>query len=271
MTKHITRQWHILLVTLITLSFSRANFAAPAAKNKNPAPVLFQASTIQALGLGLYDGGMTFGDVLKHGNFGLGTCQSLNGEVVILGGRTYQVRSDGNVFEVPDSAKTPFAMVTPFEADRTLGADKPMDFAALQHWLNSVLPTPNMIYAIEITGTFTNVTTRSVPVQKQPFPPLSEAVKHQREFTFTNVHGTMVGFRMPEFLGQVNVPGFHFHFLTADRKHGGHVLKVLTRNVIVQIQYIRDFQLNLPDLSSFDKADFSRDQSASLQKAEKAR
>ncbi|MEO6909176.1 MAG: acetolactate decarboxylase, partial [Abditibacteriaceae bacterium] len=236
-----------------------------------PAPVLFQTSTIQALGLGLYDGDMTFGDVLKHGNFGLGTCQSLNGEVVILGGKAYQVRSDGKVFEIPNNAKTPFAMVTPFEADRTLRVDKSLDFSALQQWLDSVLPTPNIPYAIEITGTFNSITTRSVPVQKEPFPPLAEAVKHQNEFTFNNVNGTMVGFRMPSFLGQVNVPGFHFHFLTADRKHGGHVLKVQTKDVIVQIQFIRNFQLNIPNLNSFDKANFSTDQSASLQKAEKAR
>lgn len=271
MTKHITRQWRIFLVALIALSFSCTSFAAPTTKTKIPAPVLFQTSTIQALGLGLYDGDMTFGDVLKHGNFGLGTCQSLNGEVVILGGKAYQVRSDGNVFEVPNNAKTPFAMVTPFEANRTLRSDKPLDFAALQKWLDNVLPTPNIPYAFEITGTFTSITTRSVPIQHAPFPPLAEAVKHQNEFTFNNVHGTMVGFRMPSFLGQVNVPSYHFHFLTADRKHGGHVLKVETKDIIVQIQYIRDFQLNLPNLSSFDKADFSADQSASLQKAEKAR
>ena len=162
-------------------------------------------------------------------------------------------------------------MVTPFETDRTLRVDKPLDFPALQHWLDSVLPTPNMPYAIQITGTFSSITTRSVPIQKQPFPPLAEAVKHQNEFTLNKVHGTMVGFRMPSFLGQVNVPGYHFHFLTADRKHGGHVLKVQTKDIVTQIQYIRNFQLNLPNLSPFDKADFSADQSAALQKAERAR
>jgi acetolactate decarboxylase len=257
-------RWIAVFVLLV--SFSSISHAAP----EKPA-ALFQTSTIQALGLGLYDGGMTFGDVLKQGNFGLGTCQSLNGEVVILGGKAYQVRSDGNVFEVPTTDKTPFAMVTPFEADRTLRVNKPLDFPALQQWLSSILPTPNIPYAIEITGTFSNITTRSVPVQKRPFPPLAEAVKHQSEFTFTNVHGTLVGFRMPDFLGQVNVPGYHFHFLTADRKHGGHVLKLQLKDVVVQIQFIRNFQLNLPSLDSFDKADFSVDQSASIKKAEEAR
>jgi acetolactate decarboxylase len=255
-----------IAVFVLLAAFSSIGHAAP----EKPA-TLFQTSTIQALGLGLYDGGMTFGDVLKHGNFGLGTCQSLNGEVVILGGKAYQVRSDGNVFEMPATEKTPFAMVTPFEADRTLRVNKPLDFPALQQWLGSVLPTPNIPYAIEITGTFSSITTRSVPVQKPPFPPLAEAVKHQNEFTFNNVHGTLVGFRMPGFLGQVNVPGYHFHFLTADRKHGGHVLKLQLKDVIVQIQFIRNFQLNLPSLDSFDKADFSADQSATIKKAEEAR
>jgi acetolactate decarboxylase len=271
MTTRITRHWRIICITLIALSFSRVSFAAPTANTKTSAPVLFQTSTIQALGLGLYDGDMTFGAVLKHGNLGLGTCQSLDGEVVILGGKVYQLRSDGSVTQVPDTAKTPFAMVTPFEADRTLSINSPLDFAGLQQTLDHVLPTPNIPYAFEITGTFTSITTRSVPVQKRPFPPLAEAVKHQSEFTFNNAQGTLVGFRMPSFLGQVNVPGYHFHFLTADRKHGGHVLKIQSKNIIVQIQYLRNFQLNLPDLSSFDKADFSADQSASIKKAEEAR
>lgn len=271
MTTRINHNWRILVIALTAFLISHSSFAAPTAKDKNPAPILFQTSTIQALGLGLYDGDMAFGDVLKHGNLGLGTCQSLDGEVIILGGKVYQVRSDGDVFEVPNSARTPFAMVTPFEADRTLHINKSHDLAALEQWLDSVLPTPNMPYAFEITGTFTSITTRSVPSQKEPFPPLAEAVKHQSEFTLNNVHGTMVGFRMPNFLGQVNVPGYHFHFLTADRKHGGHVLKVQTNDVVTQIQYIRNFQLNLPDLHSFDNADFSADQSAALQKAEKAR
>jgi acetolactate decarboxylase len=259
-------RWVAVFVLLAAASFSSISHAAP-----EKLATLFQTSTIQALGVGLYDGDMTFGAVLKHGNLGLGTCQSLDGEVVILGGQVYQLRSDGSVSQVPDTAKTPFAMVTPFEADRTLSINRPLDFAALQQTLDNVLPTPNIPYAFEITGTFSSITTRSVPVQKRPFPPLAEAVKHQSEFTFNNVQGTLVGFRMPGFLGQVNVPGYHFHFLTADRKHGGHVLKIQTKNVIVQIQYIRNFQLNLPDLSSFDKADFSADQSESLHKAESAR
>lgn len=270
MKTHISRHLHIFLIALIALFISRASVATPTAKPQSPAPVLFQTSTIPALGLGLYDGDMAFGEVLEHGNFGLGTCQSLDGEVIILEGNAYQVRSDGHVFEIPNSAKTPFAMVTPFEADQAVRAEKPLDISSLHQWLDGMLPTQNIIYAIEITGTFTSITTRSVPIQKEPFPPLAEAVKHQNEFTFNNVHGTMVGFRMPSFLGQVNVPGYHFHFLTADRKSGGHVLNVQTNDVIAQIQYIRNFQLNLPNLSSFDKADFSVDQSAELQKAEKA-
>lgn len=264
------RRLGVCLALISAASLSTVARANPTAKPAAAPATLFQTSTIQALGLGLYDGDMTFGAVLRHGDFGLGTCQSLNGEVIILGDKAYQVRSDGKVFLIPPSAKTPFAMVTPFKADRTLQLDQPLDEAGLQRWIDSKLPTPNMAYAIEITGTFPVITTRSVPVQKKPFPPLAEAVKHQNEFTFQNAHGTMVGFRMPGFLGQVNLPGYHFHFLTADHQHGGHVLKVQLQKATVRIQYIRNFQINLPNLSSFDKADFSADQSASLQKAEKA-
>ena len=42
--------------------------------------------------------------------------------------------------------------------------------------------------------------------------------------TFDDVDGTLIGFRFPAAMTSVNVPGWHFHFLSADRSRGGHVL-----------------------------------------------
>ncbi len=49
--------------------------------------VLFQTSTLQALMNGVYDGDCSFGELAKHGDFGLGTFAALDGEMVALKGR----------------------------------------------------------------------------------------------------------------------------------------------------------------------------------------
>jgi hypothetical protein len=47
----------------------------------------------------------------EHGDFGLGTFDRLDGEMVVLDGVVYQVAADGSVHVANDSARTPFAGV----------------------------------------------------------------------------------------------------------------------------------------------------------------
>jgi len=111
---------------------------------------------------------------------------------------------------------------------------------------------------MRVEGAFENVKTRSVPRQKKPFPPLTEAVKHQTYFELNNVRGTMAGFRLPEYVKDINVAGFHLHFITEDRQAGGHVLNCTVSNVRIEIDYSRDLDVSLPETGGFDKADLSQ-------------
>src|SRR5262249_33600418 len=79
---------------------------------------LFQVSTTGALVQGVYKGAVTVGELRKHGDFGLGTFEGLDGEMVVVDGRFYQVRSDGRITEPPDTAPVPFAVVTTFQPRR---------------------------------------------------------------------------------------------------------------------------------------------------------
>src|SRR5436190_10893345 len=83
---------------------------------------LFQYSTINALLTGVYDGDMTFGELRRYGDFGLGTFNALDGEMIALDGRYYQVTADGAVQPVRDDMRTPFAVVAHFHpgASQTL-------------------------------------------------------------------------------------------------------------------------------------------------------
>ena len=75
---------------------------------------VFQTGLMSQLLDGIYDGEMTIGELLSHGNFGVGTNNGLDGEMVVLDGVCYQVRHDGSV-SLPDlRQQTPYAVVTNF-------------------------------------------------------------------------------------------------------------------------------------------------------------
>ena len=219
---------------------------------------LYQFSTIEALLPGLYDGEMTFGSLKLHGDFGIGTFHRLDGEMIGYDGRFYKVDGGGEVHAVPDEETTPFAVVTFFNPDLSVPDMNDMNLCQIEAYLDGLLPTPNIFYAVAIEGHFRFVKTRSVPVQHKPYPPLLEVTKNQPTFTLSNVRGVMVGFRCPEYVRGINVPGYHFHFLTTEKNAGGHVLEVEIEHATVSVDYTSSFSLVLPGQEGFYLLDFSR-------------
>ncbi len=231
--------------------------------------VLFQISTINALMQGIFDGPTTVRSLLTHGDFGIGTFNHLDGEMVILDGACYQIRADGAVTKMPDTTFTPFAAVTTFTRDIIVQQTSPSTLPELEAIIDKVLPSYNRFYAIKITGEFTTLRARSVPKQQQPYPPLTTVVKTQPVFEMKDVVGTIVAFRCPTFVAGINVTGYHLHFLRADHKAGGHVLDCVLKSGTVQIEVLPTFQLALPDDHVFDTADLSTSTPADIQKVEK--
>jgi acetolactate decarboxylase len=218
---------------------------------------VFQSSTVGALEAGVDDGEMTFTQLREHGDFGLGTLDGLDGEMVAVDGRFYQVRMDGRAYPIPGPARTPFAVVKWFQADRTLMLGATPNLAALERFLDRAIASPNVCTAVRIEGRFAGMTTRSVPRQAKPYPPLSEAVKRQKTFDLGETDGVMVGFRTPEYMAALNVAGYHFHFLRSDRKRGGHVLACSIRQAQVQIDTALGLDLLLPGTPEFARARLS--------------
>lgn len=221
--------------------------------------VLFQVSTINALLEGIYDGEFSFRELKQHGDLGLGTFNSLDGEMTMIDGEVYQVKSDGKVYVMSDSAKTPFSVVTFFEEDTSIVLDSFMDYKTLEEFIDKALPTKNIIYAIKIEGLFKYIHTRSVPAQEKPYPPLAEVVKTQPQFEFYNERGTLVGFRMPDYINGINVPKYHLHFVTEDRKGGGHLLDCVTDKVKINIDFTDKISVILPKTEAFYKADLNKE------------
>lgn len=183
-----------------------------------------QISTFDALQSGDYSGHMSLATLRQYGDFGLGTFERLDGEMILLGGKFYQLQTDGKIYQPPLSAQTPFACVTQFVADRQETIDAPTDRKAMEAKVDALAPWQNRFCAFMVRGEFSRIKTRCVPAQTRPYPPMAEVVKSQTVFDLTNVRGTLVGLRCPTFIKGVNVAGYHMHFIADDLSCGGHVL-----------------------------------------------
>lgn len=94
-----------------------------------------------------------------------------------------------------------------------------------------------------------------MPKQTPPYLNLSEVIRREQTvFELRNVQGTLVGFRLPQYLKEVNAAGYHFHFITEDVKTGGHLLDGEFLNTRASIETLRDWQIALPNHSAFEQA-----------------
>jgi len=232
-----------------------------------PHHTLYQVSTATALVEGIYQGAVRVGTLREHGDLGLGTFENLDGEMVIVDGHFFQVRSDGSVRECGDDVLSPFAVITPFAPDAAVTVDQCPDMSHLTSRFDALRNSDNIFFALRVDGQFDYVHTRAM-CRTEEGVPLVEAATVQPEFEFHDVSGTLVGFWTPEYAKTLNVPGYHLHFVSADRKSGGHLLQCRGTNLRLQIQREGDYRIALPETEDFLKADLRRDPAADLAKAE---
>lgn len=209
---------------------------------------LYQVSTIGALLDGGYDGQEPVSEVLEHGGFGLGTFDRLDGEMVVLDGVCYQIKSDGRAYVVAGELTSPFAAVTFFEPDVTASLEGPVDLDGLKKFIDGMLPDDGLMYAVKVKARFNTVKVRSVKPQHRPYPRLADAVKDQTVFTHEGVSGTLVGFRLPAYVGGgINVPGYHLHFIDDGLSVGGHLLECSIESASVAADSTNRFYMALPE------------------------
>ncbi len=230
---------------------------------------LYQVSTIDALLQGVYDGEVTVGELKKQGDFGIGTFHGLDGEMIFLDGVMYRFDVDGRIKEVDDKTKTPFAAVTAFGADYAEELGVIDDVNELYETLDGFIHSPNIFYAFRIDGEFEYIRTRSVPAQKKPYRPLVEIAAEQPEFEYHNIEGTLLGFWCPEYIQGINLPGYHFHFISDNRNSGGHLLELILKEGNVQVDYTTSFTMVLPENEEFLEADLSVNRQEELEQVER--
>jgi hypothetical protein len=143
----------------------------------HPTHTLFQVSTSAALVEGLYQGAVRVSQLLRHGNFGLGTFIDLDGEMVVLEGVCYRVTSDGVVTTEKGDRFIPYdqqtlgvalpwgkasCLVRPNEKTLSISGDGGFLFSATE-LETAVRLKLNLVHMVWIDGTY-----EMVAVQEQP-------------------------------------------------------------------------------------------------------
>ena len=185
---------------------------------------LYQVSTWDSLSKGRYESLVTVSDLLAHGNYGMGTFTGMDGEMIVVDGVSYQAGIDGQVRKASGDWGIPFAQVSFFSSEGTVRLDGSVNMSVVQSLIVGSLTSNSTFYMFVIEGVFDNITVRSVPVQEEPYPPLADVLAQQVKFNYTDIEGTIVGVWTPSYAAGSSTPGFHFHFISADRTKGGHVL-----------------------------------------------
>jgi len=231
---------------------------------------LWQISTSTAVVEGVSEGCMRVGDLRQHGDFGLGTFDHLDGEGILLGDQCWQARADGSLSLAPDDELTPFFVVTHFQADEVHSLSAIQSGEDLRARLDPLRPGDNMFLAFRIRGVFQRLELRSASAVESGVK-FEQATQSQAVFPLQDISGTMVGFWSPSYASSLNVPGYHLHFVSDDRRHGGHVLdhgSLRAQQLTVEVQRESDLRLVLPQTKAFLEADLSRDPSQALKNAE---
>ncbi|WP_425613730.1 acetolactate decarboxylase [Anatilimnocola sp. NA78] len=232
---------------------------------------LVQFSLIAALASGDYEHGAPLRQVLESGDFGIGTFDRLDGEMIVLDGQMFQALGNGTLRPANLDSTTPFAAVTCFCEDGRIANVSAATLEDLDEQLDRKLPRRNTPYAIRIEGTFRELTLRSVPAQSPPFEPLVNVVKHQSTWKRENVQGTLVGFRCPAWMKSLNVPGYHWHFLSDDRQIGGHVLACDFQDALLKFDECTAIKVHLPESPEFNRFDADQIKQQDINQIERQR
>jgi acetolactate decarboxylase len=231
---------------------------------------LWQVSTSTAVVEGVSQGCIRVGELATHGDFGLGTFDHLDGEGVLLDGECWQARADGSLSRAPDDELTPFFVVTHFHSDEQHHFEQVTSWLDLCSRLDQLRPSDNLFMAIRVRGLLDRIEVRTVSAVETGTE-LEAAAAVQTVFDHRNLSGTLVGFWSPSYVSSLNIPGYHFHFLSDDRQCGGHVLEngaVEAARLTVDLHLESDLRVALPQTRDFLEADLSHDPSEALARAE---
>lgn len=217
-----------------------------------------QFAVLDALLGGVYSAGIPVPDVLALGDTGIGCCEGLGGEVVILDGVAFECTVENPPRRMDAGESLPFVDVSVLDESRG-SAVADLDLAGLERAVEDRLASRNLFHAVRVDGVMARVRTRVTTKQEPPFRPLAEVAAEQIETETEECAGSLVGFWMPRIYQGISVAGLHLHFLSDDRAVGGHVLDARVREGRLRMTAHRRFVLVLPEDEQFLNTELTHD------------
>jgi acetolactate decarboxylase len=217
---------------------------------------MYQVSTLQALAMGYTRTVITVGELLKHGDTGLGTFEGVDGEMIVSDGKCYRALEDGTAVEAPDEMGVPFCAVSRLIGSRCFVLENVNDIEELKSILTVRIEEGfglNSMHIVRIDGIFRRVSARSESGYHTHHVELKDILKdNQKDFFFDDAEGTLVCVYFPDYMDGINAPGWHLHFLSADRTRGGHVFDIDLIRGEVKLDKISRLEIQLPFSPAFD-------------------
>lgn len=262
----IIKAKNFVAILLVCLFVSTTGYAADVDREN-----LSQVALLQSLAQGYFGGTVTVKDLRAMGDIGIGTFEGLNGEMIVLDGTVYQALGDGRVIVSPDKTIIPYATVTFFDNDIAVGLKNIKNKADFESALNAAVQKhgANSFYMVKLPAEFSSILFRSEYGSQEPYPTLVEALKgKQTEFTEKNIKGTLVGLYCPSYMGELNSVGWHFHFISDDKKKGGHILELSIKEATAYLDQTDKFTMVLHDDKKFHDINLSKDMKEDIRSAE---
>ncbi len=217
---------------------------------------IFQVSTLQALALGYSRAVINVGELMRHGDIGLGTFEDVNGEMIVVDGHCYRADEKGDVSEADGEIGVPFSSVTFFKEDRSCEIGGAGSIEKLKGLLDLRIEENyglNSMHIVRIDGSFRRVSARSESGYRAHHVTLKDALSEtQKDFFFDDINGTLVCVYYPDYMDSINASGWHLHFISEDRKKGGHVFDVSMERGTAYFDKITNIELTLPHEPAFD-------------------
>jgi acetolactate decarboxylase len=215
---------------------------------------IVQAGWFSSFAAGEFEGVRPISELSDGAAIGLGTFVGVDGELIILDGKAYRVDGTGAVTEVSPELETPFALSSKLTGAEAHSFKTPMTPALLGEALDKTAGKGDFLLAAKAEGSFSYLKLRAPDKAEQPYPALSTLLAKQHVFERKDVKGTLAIFRTPALYRGMNVPGYHMHFLSDDRKIGGHVLDFKSEELAVKLQRCDEIKLLLPESAGKDSA-----------------
>ena len=104
-----------------------------------------------------------------------------------------------------------------FVQDGSFQINETVDYDRFRAAINAQQPTLNLFYAFKVHGTFKTLKMGGLNKQEKPFDDgLDVLIPNRQIFEGENITGTKIGFFCPQFIGDINAVGYHFHFIADD-------------------------------------------------------